>query len=157
MDDKRLKKFKSELKYLNDDNREKEYNKYKNKIKNDEDVINYAKEIYESRGIEYKYLSNNIFNKLLYEIKETISKYKVDNKKKKRAMFWDITFMIILLVLIKIPFNLVRDISYDYILIVYKGYLLYYVWRLLFLLVYTIVMICVAIILLRNFNDKYKK
>ena len=57
----------------------------------------------------------------------------------------------------KIPFDLIRDIGYEYIELISNNSILITTWNLVFLLLYTITIICVAIVLIRNFNKKYVK
>ena len=70
-------------------------------------------------------------------------------------MIIDIVYFVILLLLIKIPFDLVRDIGYEYLEMLSTNNTLYTLWNLAFLLIYTITLICTAIVLIKNFNSKY--
>ena len=71
-------------------------------------------------------------------------------------MIRDILIMVLLLVLLKIPFDFVRDLGFDYISVLTTNNTLYTIWNLVFLVLYTIVFICTLIVLMRNFNTKYR-
>ena len=70
-------------------------------------------------------------------------------------MILDLIYMFLVIILVKLPFNLVRDIGYDYILIASKSTLIENLWYLLFLVLYTITALCIFIVLARGFNKKY--
>ena len=71
-------------------------------------------------------------------------------------MYLEIVYIVLLLILMKIPFDLVRDIGYEYIELLTTNSLFYTLWNFAFLLLYTITLICSVIVLIRNFNKKYK-
>ena len=72
-------------------------------------------------------------------------------------MVIDIVYLVLLIILLKIPFDLVRDIGYEYIEMLSTNNLFYTLWNLAFLLIYTITIICAFVVLVRNFNNKYNK
>ena len=72
-------------------------------------------------------------------------------------MVVEVIYIILLLILIKVPFSLVRDIGYDYIKILTTNNVINILWNLFFLILYTITMLCALIVLIRNFKNSYKK
>ena len=71
-------------------------------------------------------------------------------------MIVEIIYMVILLILIKVPFDLVSDIGLDYIEIFSTNNVLRVLWQLAFMLLYTVTLVCTLLVLLRNFNKKYR-
>ena len=82
--------------------------------------------------------------------------FKTKDSKTKRKMLVEIIYIILLLLLLKIPFDLVRDIGYDYIELLSTNNLYYNLWNIAFLVLYTITIFCTFLVLLKNFNNKYK-
>ncbi len=155
MEDKRIIKLRGKLKYLEASEIEKEIKANRDKLKTDKEIDKIAKEIYHKRGINYQKINNNIFNNFMYEIKQFVNIYKEKNKKIRRLMIFDLIYMIVLLILIKVPFILVKDISYEYIALLISNNIISKIWDLIFLIIYTITIICIFIVLMNNFNNKY--
>ena len=154
MEDKRIIKLRGKLKYLEASEIEKEIKANRDKLKTDKEIDKIAKEIYHKRGINYQKINNNIFNNFMYEIKQFVNIYKEKNKKIRRLMIFDLIYMIVL-ILIKVPFILVKDISYEYIALLISNNIISKIWDLIFLIIYTITIICIFIVLMNNFNNKY--
>ena len=72
-------------------------------------------------------------------------------------MILELIYILLIVILLKIPFDLVNDIGYEYIEILSTKQLYYNLWNIGFLILYTITFIATAIVLLRNFNEKYNK
>ena len=157
MKENKINKLRSELKYLVEEERENEIKKISKKIDENTDVKKIAQEIYLERGLDYHKLNTNIFLRLINEITNVVEVFKNKNGKDKRKMILEIVYIILLLILIKIPFNLVCDIGLEYINVISNNKVLNYIWNLAFLLLYTITIICTLIVLLRNFINKYNK
>ncbi len=157
MKENKINKLRSELKYLVEEERENEIKKISKKIDENTDVKKIAQEIYLERGLDYHKLNTNIFLRLINEITNVVEVFKNKNGKDKRKMILEIVYIILLLILIKIPFNLVCDIGLEYINVISNNKALNYIWNLAFLLLYTITIICTLIVLLRNFINKYNK
>ena len=157
MKENKINKLRSELKYLVEEERENEIKKISKKIDENTDVKKIAQEIYLERGLDYQKLNANIFLRLINEITNVVEVFKNKNGKDKRKMILEIVYIILLLILIKIPFNLVCDIGLEYINVISNNKVLNYIWNLAFLLLYTITIICTLIVLLRNFINKYNK
>ena len=157
MNEEKLLKLSKELKYLLKSEREKELIKCKNKEYENSNVINVAREIYASRGIDYNKLHKDFFNNLVDTVTEFLNIFKGKDKKDKRNMIIEVVYMVILLILIKVPFDLVKDIGLDYIEIFSTNNVLRMLWQLAFMLLYTVTLICTLLVLLRNFNKKYRK
>ena len=157
MKENKINKLRSELKYLVEEERENEIKKISKKIDENTDVKKIAQEIYLERGLDYHKLNTNIFLRLINEITNVVELFKNKNGKDKRKMILEIVYIILLLILIKIPFNLVCDIGLEYINVISNNKVLNYIWNLAFLLLYTITIICTLIVLLRNFINKYNK
>ena len=154
----KIKIFEKELKYLTKEAREYEINKHKEKLNdNNINLRKVANEIYSERGIDPHKLNRNITNNLINNLLLAFTGFKDKDKTIKNKMIIDIIYLILIIILLKIPFNLVRDIGYDYIEILSTNNLFYNVWNLTFLLIYTITAICSLIVLLNNFNNKYLK
>ena len=155
MDDK-IKKLEKELKYLTKDVIKEEIEKNKNRLEN-EDAKIIANDIYLNRGLDITKLKRNITSNLINDFSSAFSDFKNKDKDTKKRMIIDIIYFVLLLLLMKIPFDLIRDIGYEYIELISNNSILITTWNLIFLLLYTITIICVAIVLIRNFNKKYVK
>lgn len=153
MEDK-LKLLEKELKYLTKDAMEEEITKNQSRIEY-ENIRKVANDIYLSRGLDISKLKGNITSNLINDFGIAFKGFKNKDKKIKKNMIMDIIYFILLLILLKIPFDLVRDIGYDYIEMLSTNNTFYVLWNLAFLILYTITLICVTIVLIRNFNNKY--
>lgn len=153
MKEEKLKKLEKELRFLLVEERKKELDTYSASIQDNTNVKDIAKEIYTKRGIDYQKINKEDIMDTLVEF-GSIFKNKDSNTKKK--MIVDIIYMVLIVILIKVPFDLIRDVGYDYIDVLTPNSILYVLWRLLFLVLYTIVMVSTLILLIRNFNKKYK-
>ena len=149
MKEEKLKKLEKELRFLLAEERKKELDTYSASIQDNTNVKDIAKEIYTKRGIDYQKINKEDIMDTLVEF-GSIFKNKDSNTKKK--MIVDIIYMVLIVILIKVPFDLIRDVGYDYIDVLTPNS----IWRLLFLVLYTIVMVSTLILLIRNFNKKYK-
>lgn len=156
--DNNIKELEKELKYLTQKaiKEEIEKNKVKLEIK-DLDAKDLANKIYLERGIDVSKLHRNITGNLINELGMLFTGFKNKDSKIKRKMIIDIIYMVLIIILFKIPFDLVRDIGYEYIEMLSTNNVLYTLWHLAFLLLYTISMICTLIALIKNFNNKYNK
>jgi len=154
--DKKIKILERELRYLKKEViiEEIENNKTGLDYKN-VNIKSLAKDIYERRGIDYSKLKTNIFSVFINEFSLALDGIKNKSLNIKRKMIFDLLTLILIVVLIKIPFDLVRDIGYEYIEILTTSNFFYTLWDLLFLVLYTITLICSLISLIRNFNNKY--
>ena len=156
MKEENIKALRKELEYLLPEQVTKELVYYDNKLTGKINVKDIAKEIYLRRGIDYKKLKKGFFNNLIETISEFSNSFKGKEKETKKKMIIDLIIYLLLLIFIKAPFDLIRDISYDYIAFLSTNDTYFILWHLLFLVLYTIVMLCTLIVLLRNFNKKYK-
>ena len=157
MKENRIKQLRNELNFLLKDEIEKELIEYNAKIEDESiSVKEIAKEIYLKRGLDVSKLKKGFVNNLIDNINEMASLFKNKDKITKNRMYLEIVYILLLLILIKIPFDLVRDIGYEYIELITTNSLFYTLWNLIFLLLYTITFVCSFIVLIRNFNKKYK-
>ena len=157
MKEKRVKELKNELNVLLKEEVEKELILNDSKLEDEKiSVKDIAKEIYLKRGIDVSKLNKGLINNLIDNISELFSLFKNKDKKTKNKMYLEIVYIVLLLILMKIPFDLVRDIGYEYIELITTNSLFYTLWNFAFLLLYTITLICSVIVLIRNFNKKYK-
>ena len=85
-----------------------------------------------------------------------ITIFKSKEKATRNKMIVQIVYIVLLLILIKIPFDLVRDLGYDYIELLSTNNLIQTLWNFGFLLLYTVTMICTFVVLIRNFNAKFR-
>jgi len=154
--DKKIKILERELRYLKKEViiEEIENNKTGLDYKN-VNIKSLAKDIYERRGIDYSKLKTNIFSVFINEFSLALDGIKNKSLNIKRKMIFDLLTLILIVVLIKIPFDLVRDIGYEYLEMLSINNTLYTLWNLAFLIIYTITLICTAIVLIKNFNSKY--
>ncbi len=153
MIEERKKKLKKELSYLLESEIQKEIMLNENNLLNENIKIkDIANSIYTKRGIDYKKIKSN---NLIDVINETADVFKNKDKKTKRNMYINIIYIILLLILMKIPFDFVRDLGYDYLKVLLTKTIYYNLWYILFLLLYTVTMVCTFIVLLRNFNSKF--
>ena len=151
----KIKKLEKELKFLKKEVIEEEIKKHRIDIENNADIKKLANDIYSSRGIDTEKLNRNITGNLINNLNLLYNGFKNKEKNIKIKMIIDLLIMFLIIVLIKIPFDLIRDIGYEYIEIISTNSLFYAIWNLLFLIIYTIVIICSFVILLKNFNNKY--
>ncbi|MBQ8902317.1 MAG: hypothetical protein IJY87_04550 [Bacilli bacterium] len=157
MKEKRVKELKNELNVLLKEEVEKELILNDSKLEDEKiSVKDIAKEIYLKRGIDVSKLNKGLINNLIDNISELFNLFKNKDKKTKNKMYLEIVYIVLLLILMKIPFDLVRDIGYEYIELITTNSLFYTLWNFAFLLLYTITLICSVIVLTRNFNKKYK-
>lgn len=113
-----------------------------------------SKKIYLKRGIDSSKLKRNFINNIINSVTDVVNAFK-NKKNDKKKMIIDLIYIFLLIILIKLPFNLVRDIGLSYIKIITPGSIYDVLWSLLFLLIYTITSLCVFIVLIRNFGKKY--
>ena len=151
-----IKKLEKELRFLTDEARKEEIEKNKQLINNSK-IKELARNIYISRGLDITKLKGSFTNNLMEELNNFFNSFKNKDKETKRKMIIDIIYLVLLIILLKIPFDLVRDIGYEYIEMLSTNNLLYTLWNLAFLLIYTITVICAFVVLVRNFNNKYNK
>ncbi len=157
MKEKNINKLNDELKFLLKDEREKEIANYSESLSNDNVNIELiANEIYTKRGIDYKLLKKGFFNKMIESFSNFSDTFKNHDSKIRKKMIIDLVYMVVILVLIKLPFDLIRDIGYDYLEVLTRNEIINNLWYLGFLLLYTITFICALIVLINNFNKKYK-
>ncbi len=158
MIEKRKKELLKELRFLEENAKNQELELNKEALANESIKIkDLAKEIYAKRGIDFTKLKGSFLNTLTNEIYQFSSLFYNKDKGIRNKMILDLLYMIILLVLVKVPFDLVRDIGLDYIEIITTKTLYYNIWSLIFLILYTITIICTFLVLIRNFNNKYSK
>lgn len=157
MKENRIKQLRSELHFLLKDEIEKELIENDAKLENEKiSVKEIAKDIYLKRGLDVSKLKKGFMNNLVDNINEMSGLFKNKDKKTKNKMYLEIVYIILLLILMKIPFDLVRDIGYEYIELITTNSLFYTLWNLAFLLLYTVTLVCSFIVLIRNFNKKYR-
>jgi len=157
MREEKIKILERELKYLTEDERKKELELNKNKLENENiDIKEIVNEIYLNRGLDISKIKKGIFESFGDSLNEMISLFKNKDKKIRNKMIVEIFYMIILLVLIKIPFDLVRDIGYEYIELFSTNSIISILWNLSFLVLYTITIVCSFIVFVKNFNKKYR-
>ncbi len=157
MKDEKVKKLKEELKYLLDAEIDVEIQKNKAKLEiADVDIKALAREIYNQRGLDVTKLKSGFLENLTMTITDLTNIFKDKDKNIKKKMVIDLILNILLLLLLKIPFDFVRDIGADYISAIANNQVVYNVWSLAFLLIYTLTLICTFIVLIKGFNRKYK-
>ena len=151
-----IKKLEKELRFLTDESRKEEIEKNKQLLSNS-NIKELARNIYISRGLDITKLKGSFTNNLMEELNNFFNSFRNKDKETKRKMVIDIVYLVLLIILLKIPFDLVRDIGYEYIEMLSTNNLFYTLWNLAFLLIYTITIICAFVVLVRNFNNKYNK
>ena len=157
MKDENIKKLQKELKYLTKEAIDEEVKNYDLVLANNNpDIKNIVNEIYRKRGIDSSKLKQGLFDNLVGNITEFGSLFKNKRSEIKRKMIIELIYMVLILVLLKIPFDLVRDIGFDYLDVLSTNNTYFTIWNILFLILYTITFICTLIILIRNFNKKYR-
>ena len=157
MKENNIRKLNNELKFLTDAERQREITNYNVALEsNNVDIKAVAKEIYLRRGIDYSKLNKGFFNNITNTITDLSTIFKNKDSKVKRKMIIEIIYIVLILLLLKIPFDLVRDVGYDYIDLLSTNNTYYVLWNVLFLVLYTITIFCTFIVLIRNFNNKYK-
>ena len=154
--DNKINELRKELKYLTKEAIELEIENNKNKLEKN-NVKQIAKEIYVSRGLDVDKLNNNITSNLTNDISTFFNSFNGKDKITKRKMVFDIIYLIILIILLKIPFDLVRDVGYEFVEILTTNSTFKLLWDLAFLLLYTITAICTFRVLVKNFNNNYNK
>lgn len=153
MKEERIKKLRKELIYLVEPEIDKEINANILNLENDNvDIKKIAKEIYLKRGVDITKIKHSFID----DLNDLTYLFKNKDKNIKKKMYIEIFYIIILIVLMKIPIDLVRDIGYEYIEMLSSELIYYNLWNLAFLIIYTVIVICALIIFIRNFNSKYK-
>lgn len=156
MKEERKKSLARELKYLLKAEREKELIKYEKELEDENIKIkDLAHEIYHQRGIDYKELNKSFFNDLTNTLNDLSRAFKNKDSKMRNKMIVELIYIVLILALIKLPFDLVRDIGYDYLKILTTNHVIEILWNLGFLTLYTITFICAFILFIKNFNKKY--
>ena len=157
MKEENIKKLNNELKFLTENERQKEITNYSIALEsNNANIKAIAQEIYLKRGIDYTKLNKGFFNNITNTITDLSNIFKNKDSKVKGKMIVEIIYIVLILLLLKIPFDLVRDVGYDYIALLSTNNIYYVLWNALFLVLYTITIFCTFIVLIRNFNNKYK-
>ena len=154
MEDKK-KMLEKELKYLTKEAKTYELNNYANILNESSDVKKIAEEIYLKRGLDIKQINRGIFNNFGNELSKFFDSFKNKEKSVKRNMILDIIYLVLIIIFIKVPFELVKDIGYEYIEVITTNELFFTIWNLVFLLLYTLTALATFIILVRNYNNKY--
>ncbi len=95
-------------------------------------------------------------NKIKNTINEYINIFKNRDMKVTSKMILELLFDLLIVLLIKIPFDLIKNIGYDFIKVLSTNNLYDKLWNYGFLILYTITAICTLIIFLRNFKSKYQ-
>ena len=151
----KINEFEKKLKYLTRDAIKEEIKLNSPRLER-ENLNDIVEEIYLKRGLDTKKIKKGLFSNLLEEINLLFNVFKNKEKNIKKKMIIEIIYIVLLLILIKIPFNLVSDIGYEYITLITSNEIVTVIWDIIFLLLYTIIVICSGILLLKNFNEKYK-
>ncbi len=158
-----LNKLKKELCYLTKEELKKEmncYDKYFSTKKEDEAYKSLgspkelARKIYLKRGIDSSKLKRNFISNVSEAFVNINNAFKDKNNDPKK-MALDILYMFLIIIFIKFPVDLVKDIGASYLEILTKNSTLELIWNLGFLFIYTIVALSAFIILSRNFSKKY--
>ena len=158
MKEERIKKLTKELRHLPKAEIQKEIEYYNTALESENtDIKAIAKEIYNKRGMDYSKLNKGFFNSIVNAINDFIGAFNNKDGKTKGKMLVELLYMVILIILMKIPFNLVRDLGYDYIPNLISNNSYYHLWDAVCLIIYIITSICTLIVLIRNFNNKYNK
>ena len=95
-------------------------------------------------------------NKIKNTINEYINIFKNKDMKVTSKMILELLFDLLIVLLIKIPFDLIKNIGYDFIKVLSTNNLYDKLWNYGFLILYIITAICTLIIFLRNFKSKYQ-
>lgn len=158
MKNERIKELENELKYLTDNEREKEITINIERLQEENcNVKEIAKEIYLKRGLDLsKIKSNGLISDLINQLNEMAEIFGKKDKDTKNKMVLEIVYTAILFLLMKLPFDLIRDIGYEYIEFVSTNQIINTIWSLIFLLLYTITILCSLVIFVKKFNKKYK-
>lgn len=156
MKEENIKNLRKELVYLLDEEVNKELVNYDNRLDGKVNIQDIAKEIYLKRGINYQKIKKGFFEKLMDTMENFSNSFKNKESATKKKMVIDIVLSTLLLIFLKVPFDFVRDVSYDYIKVLSTNNTYYVLWQLLFLLIYTIVLVCALIVYMRGFSKKYQ-
>ena len=158
-----LNKLRRELYYLTKEELNKEiecYDKYFSN-KSEKQVVEslgspkeLARKIYNKRGIDSSKLNKNFVSNVTESFVNLNSAFK-NKKNDTKKMVIDILYMFIIIILVKFPFDLVKDIGFNYLEILTKNSTLELIWNLGFLILYTVVALSIFVILVRNFSKKY--
>lgn len=157
MKEQTIKKLEKELKYLVKEERDKEIAKYEFLLANENvNIKEIAERIYNERGIDYKKLQTGIFNNLMSTFNTFSSLIKSKDSQTRKKMIFELIYIVLILSLIKLPFDFIRDIGYNYLDILGANHTIDLIWQLIFLVLYTITLIICLIMFIKNFNNKYK-
>ncbi len=142
-----LKELNRHLGKLTDEAKKEELKNYNNLKNYDLNPVEEANKIYQKRGLKYT-VNKNI--KLLDAASILIDELRSNNKEKTINVILFFLYLIILLILIKIPFIYVRDIIASLFNPVFINNNYYTLWNLLFEILYAITTIIVFINLIKN-------
>ena len=157
MKKERIEELKKELKYLVSSEIEKEIELNEKELLNENiNVKEIANNIYLKRGLDIKKINNTFLEKLIIIFSEMLDIFKNKDSKLKKRMLLDLIYIALIILFIKVPIDLIRDIGYEYLEILTTSDLIYNIWNIIFLIIYTISLLCAFIVLLKNFNNKYK-
>lgn len=155
--DEKVRKLEKELKFLTKEAITEEISINKEKLSENINVRNLANEIYLKRGLDISKLNRNVTSNLINDLNSAFNGFKDKDKIIKRKMIVEIVYIVLIVIFIKIPVDLIRDIGYEYIEMLSTNTLYYNLWNLAALIIYTIIAICTFIVLIKNFNNKYVK
>ncbi len=157
MKEENIKKLEKELKYLLKEERDKEITKYEFLLANENiNIKGLAEKIYYERGIDYKKLQTGLFNNLSSTFNTFSSLIKSKDPQTRKKMIFELIYIVLVLSLIKLPFDFIRDIGYNYLDILGANHTIDLIWQLIFLILYTITLIVCLVMFIKNFNNKYK-
>lgn len=163
-----LKKLKKELKFLTKDELNKEINFYEKYFKSEEtknilfkETIesigtpkDVAQKIYLKRGIETKKINENYIDKII-GYKNSFIKIFKNEKNDKTKLIVDLVIIVLIVLLLKTPFDLIKNIGYDYLFLDNPNATYEKIWETTFLILYIITMVCTLFLLVKNFIKKY--
>jgi len=142
-----LKELKRSLKYLSKKDREEELIYYENIDNYNLDIISIANEIYKKRGIK---ITLNKRIKFLDAANILVNHLQNKDKKKLQKILLFFVYMFLLVIIIKIPFIYLRDMTSNIFIDTFKNDSAYTILALALELVYAITAILIFIRMIKN-------
>ncbi len=149
-----LKKLERRLKFLTDEAKKEELKKYENLNNYDLEISNEVNKIYEARGLNIK-INKDL--SLIEAIGIIIDKLKIRDKKILGDIILFFVYLLLFIILIKIPFIFVRDMISSIFNVLVTNETLYTIWNLAFELLYAIAAILISIKFIKTKAIDYEK
>lgn len=153
--DEKIKELRSKISFLTQEEIERQVSLNKESIENNIDIDAIVDSICKDKGIDIKKINGTANEKVGKSLNTFINLFSI--KEIRKSLIIDVVVNVLIILLLKLPFDFVRDLGYDYLDALSSNQLLYSLWNILFLIVYTVVLVFLVIFTIRRINNKYNK